>query len=426
MANFLENIFGDKIASKPVSRIIPAEPGAGMQSERLRPDGFYFDIRLCEMYLRKKGAAGVSYVPRALSITECQYGQGQPLTLPVAVGEHILDQIGSLVGDDGETRAITFSDCLLAGPMPYRGGDIGLFTGLYRVEAGNVVDSAINLVADVTGSLGLNLTNYLEIGRQVTTRLPALLGTDSGNWRIGHYAPIYKPQDEFFDRYLVLVGEDGDDFDRDALEIHDADGQQSLHAKSGAQSRPFGARDYLLIKLHSAPQRNDYERFGFHQRFEVVKQHLIQRNLEQAEWARVELNQEIASCPELTGDHQLDLILMYEMRIGKWKEKLGLVARHEDTDHKGGGNGVSDDLRSGAIASTALNARFSKATVGTLENVRKSWQEFDQMLDLGGENEFSNESVNCFLRKMSEKHVAGSSPSDLVEAIKIRSLARKQ
>lgn len=420
--NIFQNLFGNQISAKSSIKTIPSEKSAEMEAVEIGSEQFYFDIRLCEMYLRNRAEGGKQFVPRALAITECLYGQQQSLILPVAVGEHILAEIGALVGAGDDARAITFSNCPLAGPMPYRGGDIGFFSGLYRVEAGNIIDSAINLIADVTGNLGLNLTNYLDIGRQVATRLPSLLGTDNSDWRLGYYAPIYKPGDDFFDRHLVLIGDDGENFDPDALEIKQEDTQDLLYIREGGQSRPFDARDYLLIKLRSASVRNDYERFDFHQRFDTIKKYLLERNLAQAEWARNDLNQEIAACPDLTGDHQLDLILMYEMRVGKWKEKLNLVAEYEETDHKGAGDASGDDLRSGAIASAALDANKSEGTYNTLENVRKSWQEFDDLLDLEAEDEYSSESVNQFLRKMSEKRVSGSSASDLVEAIQIRSI----
>ena len=420
--SIFQNLFGDQISAKSSIKTIPADKPMEMEDVQIGSEQFYFDLRLCEMYLRNQAEGGRQYVPRALAITECLYGQQQSLVLPVAVGDHILAEIGALIDNEDGARAITFSNCPLAGPMPYRGGDIGFFSGLYRVEAGNIVDSAINLIADVTGNLGLNLTKYLDIGRQVATRLPSLLGTDNSDWRLGHYAPIYKPDDGFFDRHLVLIGDDGVDFDPGALEIKQEDTQDSLYIREGGQSRPFDARDYLLIKLRSAPVRNDYERFDFHQRFDTIKKYLIEGNLAQAEWARNDLNQEIGVCPDLTGDHQLDLILMYEMRVGKWKEKLGLVAEYEKADHKGGGDDSGDDLRSGAIASAALDANLSDGTINTLENVRKSWEEFDDLIDLSAENEYSSDSVNQFLRKMSEKRVSGSSASDLVKAVQIRSI----
>ena len=82
------------------------------------------------------------------------------------------------IGDGG--KAITFRDCPLAGPLPYRGSDIGFFAGLYRVEIGNFSDSVLSLIGDIGSSLGFELSKYLDIGRQLTSRLPSLLAVASG------------------------------------------------------------------------------------------------------------------------------------------------------------------------------------------------------------------------------------------------------
>jgi hypothetical protein len=425
MTYFFQNLFGDKIAAKPEIRVIPGEWSEGMDENMLTANGFYFDIRLCELYLRKSAEAGRSFVPRALAITECLYAQGQELTLPVAVGDHILAQIDAETDAGGKHKAVSFSNCLLAGPMPYRGGDIGFFNGLYRVERGNVADSVFNLVADVTGSFGLNLTNYLNVGRQLANRLPSLLGLDSGDWRIGHYAPIYKPGDRFFNRYLVLVGQDGDPFDIDALEIQQQNSLETLCVRNANGSKPFDARDYMLIKLNSDLERNDYERFDFHNRYLTVKNYLIGRQLEQAEWASIELNQEISACPDLTEDHQFGLVTYYEGRINKWKEKLGLIKKYQKSDHKGAADKDSNGFQTGAIASTAYKAKLPTATIDGLQTIKKEWENLEQLLPDADDDELSSESISGFLRVMSQKEIARGSAVDLVDAIKIHSLSQR-
>lgn len=425
MISYLQNLFKDKIASKPGIKTIAAPLGDGLDATDLVPNEFYFDIRLCELYLRNSREAGTSYVPRALSITECLYGNGETLTLPIAVGEHILAEIGEMV-DVGDTeKAVTFSNCLLAGPMPYRGGDIGLFNGLYRVESGNIADSVFNLVADVTGNLGLDFTNYLNIGRQLTNRLPSLLGLDSGDWRIGHYAPIYKHGDDFFNRYLVLVSEGGDSFDMNALEIHNDNSRATLRIKNGNKTEPFDARDYMLIKLDSRLERSDYAQFGFHKRFTEVKKYLADRQMERAEWTKTELIQEIAECPDLTENHQLALIVMYQMKISLWMEKLGLVKKQGKSSFKGATNKNGDGLQTGAVANTANKKNLPPATVATLVNLSREWDGLHEIMENQDVDDFSDETVNTFLKLMTDKNIVSGSAADLVDAVKIHSLSQR-
>jgi hypothetical protein len=424
MISFLQSYFGDKIASKPEIKFLPFPLVEGMEAADIKPNAFYFDIRLSELYLRNSVQAGRSFVPRALTITECLYGNGKKLTLPIAVGEHILSEIEELVDVGNKDKAVSFSNCLLAGPMPYRGGDIGLFNGLYRVETGNIADSVFNLVADVTGNLGLNLTNYLDIGRQLAGRLPALLGVDTGDWRIGHYAPIYTPNENTFNRHLVLIGEEGDSFDINSLEVDTDNSRETLRINGSKGPEPFKARDYLLIKLNSNLERNDYTRFGFHQRYEVLKKLLIGRQIERAEWAKTELIQEIAECPDLTEDHQFKLIVMYEMKISQWKQKLGLVKEYKETSYRGAAGTGGVDLCSGAVTSTALNARLPDETVDSLARIQEEWGGLDGMLENKEIDDFSDETVNSFMRFMGEKKIVSGSAADLADAIKIHSMSR--
>ena len=434
MVNIFEKIFGEKIATKSEIKTIPAQGSLDVGDELFKTRQFYFDIRLCEIYLRTIADGGKRFVPRAISITECQYDQSAPLVLPMVVGNHLIAKIREMTGvDDEDPLPITFRNFPLAGPMPYRGGDIGLVSGLYRVEAGNVVDSAIDLVAEVTGSLGLNLTKYIDISRQVANHLPSILGANSGSWRLLHYAPIYKPADAFFDRFLVLIGDEGEPFDADALVVHTEDDQESLYSSSGGKSIPFNARDYLLLRLRSSPERNDHERFEYQKRFGAIKKHLMKGELAQAEWAHMELNDEIISCPDLTDNDQCGQILYFKKLIDKWKEDHGLVEKYKEVEHRGGVRAAGDEVITGGLASTALNNPkwFSKDLYKSLENLRESWGELDallepdldKLLDSDAESEITSEMVNRFSREAAKTRVGNFSAAELADVIKVHTLS---
>lgn len=417
------NPFRDKIAEVPKIKIIEAPLADDMQDSDLNPNEFYFNIRLCELYLRKFAEAGSTYVPRTLAITECLYGNGKELTLPVAVGEHILAEIGKKIDISENEIAINFSNCPLVGPMPYRGGDIGLFNGLYRVKSGNIADSVFDLVAGITGNLGINVGNYLDIGRQLTVRLPTLLGINSGDWRIAHYAPIYKENDSFFNRHLILVGEDGEDFNIDSLEICYDNSRESLGIKTASAIEPFNARDYILIKLDSRKTRGDYAQFGFHKRFDEVKKYLLAEEFEKAEWALIEQGQEIADCADLTEQNQLSLIAMYRIKIDQWKDSLGMTEKSDSPSHRGGADSGGDAIGNGEVAVIADSVGLPQKTVETLARINSEWDGLHKQLEDRDIDDFSDNTVNAFIKNIADQGIASGSATDLVDATKIHSLS---
>lgn len=421
------NPFKDKIAAKPGLHVMPAAPEEAAADESLRANEFYFEIRLCEMYLRKQAEGGRTFVPRMLAITQCQYEGDGALTLPVAVGEQILSQIDAQTGTVDPARAIAFSNCLLAGPMPYRGGDIGFFGGLYRLEQGNWADSVFNLVSDVTGGLGLDLSKYVDIGRKVADQLPGLLGADTGDWRLGHYGPIYKEADGFFDRYLVLFRAEGEALDTAALHPVEEHGQERLLHGSDGERRPFADRDYLLIRLRSRRRRGDYSRFGFYQRYNDVKKFVSDRESGRAKWAEAELMHGIATCPDLTETHKLELIGIFKLRLEEWRQALDPDAQPGAAPASAGNfrgavaAGVETEI--GRTAALASEHSLSGDTVDTLLTLSDQYATlrdtpaFTRLGDLT--DEASDDAIDEMLAAIDSQRIVKGKASDLADAIKI-------
>jgi DNA-binding SARP family transcriptional activator len=82
------------------------------------------------------------------------------------------------------------------------------------------------------------------------------------------------------------------------------------------------------------------------------------------------------------------------------------------------------DLCSGAVTSTALNARLPDETVDSLARIQEEWSGLDGMLENKEIDDFSDETVNSFMRFMGEKKIVSGSAADLADAIKIHSMSR--
>jgi len=347
------------------------------------------------------------------------------LSLPVAVGQQILERIGTMIGTDGNDRAISFANCLLAGPMPYRGNDIGFFGGVYRVERGNWADTAFDLVADLTSEFGVDISKYTNLGRKLLTGLPGLLNMGSDDWRCGHYGPLYKEGDDYFDRHLILLSDEGPELGAGALEVRQEDSQEALHIRNGGGSRPFTERDFALFRLRSRKTRGDYARFKFNDRFREARDLLTQGSPERAEWAHLQLLQEISNCADLTDGHQLQLAAAFDLKFKEWEQLI----QSRKQARRGGGTvmsrGKTDDAIKeaiGVLAQTAQRKQAPQATVDTFLGLARNLKQVRQSLPDRGEDGLSDQDIDGFLSDEKTRPLFQGSSADFVDAIKAERL----
>jgi len=420
-----KNPFKDEIAAKPEHLVLRAAADDGLAADDLQPNEFYFEIRLCELYMRKSGESGRSFIPRVLAITDCLY-QNNEMTLPVAVGQKILDRIGAqLKAGQGEI-AISLSNCLLAGPMPYCGGDINFFGGLYRVESGNWADSAFNLVADLTDEFGLDVSKYLSVGRKLAAGLPVLLGTESSDWRFGHYGPLYTESDDFFDRYLVLLGTEGSSLEGKKLEVRREDTQETLYASNGRDAAPYCERDFALFRLRSRASRGDYSRFQFNNRFNEARNLLTNGNKERFEWARLQLLQEISECADLTERHKLKLIAMFDLKLENWSQA---VRAKPDAKRGGASPAASSGAQAravekaiGALAATAAGMNLSENTVATFAELQGHWQLLSKAPAIAKDADLTDGDIENFLTAKETEGIFRGTSADFLDTVKAQRL----
>jgi hypothetical protein len=141
---------------------------------RIAPESMSFTLRLNEMYLAENRQWWVTFDPLVVIVSEFTYG-GENIAVPCIVGP-------GLIPDPQNAGASKYGtvleDTLIAGPHPYRGGDVVISVRFYRVQRDNFVRSVLRTV-EALSKLSANLYQLetsAAVGGAILTSIEGLLG----------------------------------------------------------------------------------------------------------------------------------------------------------------------------------------------------------------------------------------------------------
>lgn len=133
------------------------------QLKLIPPQKAYFEIRLSERFLHYRRAYGRLFVPFTVIVSEFDYG-GKCQTVPFFVGNKLLKDVERYVRE----QEVDYRNTRVAGPIPYQGGDVALFVGLYRVQVGDWGRDLLDILGQVGSLFAMNpLSNYVEVAKKL-------------------------------------------------------------------------------------------------------------------------------------------------------------------------------------------------------------------------------------------------------------------
>ena len=138
------------------------------------------------MFLRDAREYLRSFVPMAVVVTDFAYearGEGgSRRTLPFLVGSKLLSEVHDYV----EGKPVEYLDTKVAGWIPYRGDDIGLFVGLYRLQVGDLAKELLDVLQNITGTFDVaNVSGYMSSARVLTDGVARIMGMEDVEFRTG-------------------------------------------------------------------------------------------------------------------------------------------------------------------------------------------------------------------------------------------------
>lgn len=233
----------------------------------LQPQESYFEIRLKQIYLRDKREYWREFRPFSTFVTGFVH-DGKVREMPFVVGPEQLGEQAATLGGD----AVEYLNLRVAGPYPYEGDDLRLFSALSRLEANNWAVQALTLLETVAKAFDASkVTHYLEIAAPLVKGIEGFFGMQNVELRLGMQQVYEQPvgrggvrPNTLRARHEVLLN----------VPDHTLDGaaRQQFWVKEGrlfvgerAQTvQPYRDADFLLFEIRPLRDRGDYTTFDFH------------------------------------------------------------------------------------------------------------------------------------------------------------------
>ena len=229
-----------------------------------QPQASYFEIRLKQMYLRNQREYWREFRPFSTFVTAFVHGGGRR-EVPFVVGPELLGAQTTAVGGD----AVEYRNLRIAGPFPYEGDDLQLFSALSRMTAKNWAVQSLSLLETVAKAFDVSkITRYLEIAAPLVKGIESFLSMADVELRMGMQQVYQQPvgrgglrPNALRARHEVLLN----------VPDHQAVSEQFwlkegklFYGNSADAIRPYRDADFMLFEIRPLRERGDYTTFDFH------------------------------------------------------------------------------------------------------------------------------------------------------------------
>jgi hypothetical protein len=294
----------------PVTIPIPPERvdiGASL-TDPLAPEQHYFQVIVNELYLTKSREWTRVIDPAVLVVSEFSYA-GQRQSVPVLVGPALVERSIQQV-----PNGMVFYDTRVAGPHPYRGGQLTLSVVLYKATREDYARKMLALVERAASALSsaVQLGPYLKVADVVLGGVELLLSQQS-------LVPLAGLRSEFNPDggaplrpgYFVLLDppDDGPPVDTAKLWVRE---RRLCYGDSLATAASFREADYVLYSLTRGDERSDLSELPFDAIYQQMSELAVDpARKDEAKVTAVELQRALVKSPDLTRAHRQRLIKTY-------------------------------------------------------------------------------------------------------------------
>jgi hypothetical protein len=242
------------VAAVPPDRCQPAD-AVGYPITR---NQMYFTIFINEMYLVENRQWWTDYDPLVVVVTEFNHAQDR-VVVPTVIGPNLIRKQAS---PDQPRYGAVVLDTRVTGPHPYRGGDVDISAGFYRVQRADHVRALLNVVDSLSAALGApgELQTIVKTGGALLQGVEGLLGLRETTYLAGHRVSMAaSPFDPFTAGYSALITPPAPT-DLVALRVED----RRLYIDADGGSRPYRDSDFLLLSFTGSEARGDENLLPFY------------------------------------------------------------------------------------------------------------------------------------------------------------------
>lgn len=276
-------------------------------SQFLLADQSYFQISLAEMFIRDRRQYWIKFLPFVLMLAEFTFDNATK-SVPVFAGQDFdfLKSVEKFV----QGESVQYKNIPLIGPVPYFGGGIKLFTGLFRTKNEDLANRIFDVVNSVARAIPIaELGSYMSLIGPLEKGVISILGIKDVQLRIGVAQHIKDKSDPnpTPSGYIVLVNAAAL---RGDLWLKDSE----LWIGAQQPERRFIEADYCLVRLDFSEERSIAD-LSFAKLWKTIKDSVWQGKVAEAEALLLELGRELAISPDLTTIHRIQLIGLYKVNL---------------------------------------------------------------------------------------------------------------
>lgn len=221
-------------------------------------DQMYFNIRINEMHLAENRQWWTVYDPLVVVVTEFNHAQ-ERVAIPTVIGPNLIRKQAQ---SDQPRYGVVLLDTRVTGPHPYRGGDVDVSVGFYRVQRANSAHALLKVVDSLSTSLGApgEVLTIAKMGGALLEGVEGLLGLQETTYLAGHRISMANsPFDPFRAGFSALIAPPAPE-DLTNLWVRD----RRLYVEEGGRGRPYRDSDFVLLSITGTEMRGDENLLPFH------------------------------------------------------------------------------------------------------------------------------------------------------------------
>jgi len=320
------------------------------QAVEIQAEAGYFQVHVSEMYLSFERKLWQQLAPATLCICDFKYGpQATEVRVPFFVSNKMFQGI-SEGGTEPDKVSIQLRDTRVLGPVPYRGGEVGLFAGLYRTVIADERKALFSVFDKLLGAAQVTaILPYVQMAEKISDELSAMFGMREVQCVVAAREVFRRDMQPLKGTYLALL--DCEERDVKELPLQVDNGRLRIGAAAGGAA--FDRCDYCLLRLDTSDMRDDVTSLSFHQQWKLARSHLLAGESGPARAALLACQRLIVESDDLTEDHRSKLLEFYQAAFLKEQKRI---------DAADAGPGMSEGHRGARSFSSAMASLANMST----------------------------------------------------------------
>jgi hypothetical protein len=373
--------------------------------------GEYFQVRLSEMYLRDQRRWHQEVAPACFTFADFNYG-GRQVRRPFFVSNSLLPDIPA--GGDARALRVRFSNISVLGPVPYGGGDVDLFVGLFQTPLVDWRKSLFQVFEKLFDAVGPNLVSpWVDKLDSLSADLLACLGLKDVTCVLAEHLGVGVhgiPRAG----YLAYLRHSDPPIPREQLQVHEG----RLTRMVDGALRQFDETDYCLVRIQRLATRNDYASLPFHKLWQDARIKVLRGQQAEAQALFLDCAEQILASPELTEGDKTHLIRYYQSALHDM-EAAPLV-RGGQGANRAGAEEIIGTMRNNAVAANDFDADEIKQAYEDLMGTAT------ELAQRGPVAPVNQQDIEAYLEQARRKPERPADPATLVRALALGSIVRPQ